>query len=176
GAGPVGRAAAAHAISRGLSPLGLEAGPRVGEGVRRWGHVRMFSPWKYAIDPAAEGILSRRGWVPPAADDYPTGNNLVEQYLEPLATSDELAPHIRLATRVVAVARQDHDLMKDAGRQDVPFIVRVQTAQGEEDILARGVIDASGTIEKPGTLGSSGLPARGERLAAEHIRYGMPDV
>lgn len=176
GAGPVGLAAAAHTITRGLTPLVLETGPRVGDGVRRWGHVRMFSPWKYAIDSAAAGILSKYGWVPPSPDEYPTGNSLADQYLEALAASGELAPHIRLSTRVVAVARQDHDLMKDAGRQDVPFVVRVQTVQGEEDILARGVIDASGTIEKPGALGSSGLPARGEQAAAEHIRYGMPDI
>ena len=176
GAGPVGLAAAAHTISRGLTPLVLEAGSRVAEGVRSWGHVRMFSPWKYAIDSAAAGILGRRGWVPPAPDDYPTGNSLVEQYLEPLAASDELAPHIRLGTRVVAVSRQDRDLMKDAGRQDVPFVVRVQTAHGDADILARGVIDASGTIGKPGALGASGLPAIGEGSAAGHIRYGTPDV
>ena len=53
GAGPVGLAAAAHALSRGLTPLVLEAGARVGDGIRRWGHVRMFSPWKFNVDSAA---------------------------------------------------------------------------------------------------------------------------
>src|SRR5690242_6651690 len=101
GAGPVGLAAAAHTIARGLTPLVLEAGPRVGDGVRRWGHVRMFSPWKYAIDSTAAGILGKYGWIPPSPDEYPTGSSLAEQYLEPLAASGELAPHIRLSTRVV---------------------------------------------------------------------------
>ena len=47
GAGPVGLAAAAHLVARGLRPFVLEAGPRVGASMRSWGHVRMFSPWKY---------------------------------------------------------------------------------------------------------------------------------
>ena len=44
GAGPVGLAAAAHVRSRALTPLVLEAGDAVGAGIRRWQHVRMFSP------------------------------------------------------------------------------------------------------------------------------------
>ena len=54
--------------------------------------------------------------------------------------------------------------------------MRVHGAEGEQDILARAVIDASGTIEKPGALGASGLPALGERAAARRIFYGIPDV
>ncbi len=176
GAGPVGLAAAAHALSRGLTPLVLEAGAQVGEGVRRWGHVRMFSPWKYAIDSAAADILRKHGWTPPPADAYPTGDDIATQYLEPLAATRELAPHIRLNARVTAVARRDRDRMKNVGRQDVPFVVRVQGQHAEEELLARAVIDASGTIEKPGPLGASGLAALGEHAAEAHIRYGIPDV
>jgi hypothetical protein len=137
----------------------------------------MFSPWKFAIDSAAEGILARHGWMKPPVDDYPTGDDLIERYLEPLAASPELAPHVRLNTRVMAVARQNHDRMKDAGRQDAAYLVRVLREDGvEEDILAQAVVDASGTIEKPGSLGASGLHAVGERSAAHRIRYGIPDV
>ena len=176
GAGPVGLAAAAHTHARGLTPLVLEAGTRVGDGVRQWGHVRMFSPWKFAIDTAAASILHGHGWTMPAPDEFPTGHDLVDRYLTPLAASRELAPHIRLQTRVIAVARRDLDRMKDAGRASTPFVVRVRTAGGEEDITARAVIDASGTIEKPGPLGAAGLAAIGEPAAAEAIRYGIPDV
>ena len=66
--------------------------------------------------------------------------------------------------------------MKDAGRDTAPFLVRVSGDDGEYDVLAQAVIDASGTIETPGALGASGLPARGERAAADHIFYGIPDV
>ena len=64
GAGPVGLAAAAHALERGLTPLVLEAGPRIGHAVRQWGHVRMFSPWTYNTDRAAERLTSHsiRRW------------------------------------------------------------------------------------------------------------------
>jgi thioredoxin reductase len=176
GAGPVGLAAAAHTLCRGLTPLVLEAGSRVAEGVRRWGHVRMFSPWKYDVDSAAKAILERYGWTMPNENDYPTGHDFTSHYLEPLAATSELAPHIRVNTRVVNVARQNHDLMKDGAREDAPFVLRVVGPDGEHDILAQAVIDASGTIETPGVLGASGLPALGERAAADRIFYGIPDV
>ena len=44
GAGPVGLAAAAHLLERGLEPLVLERGAQVGASVAEWGHVRFFSP------------------------------------------------------------------------------------------------------------------------------------
>jgi thioredoxin reductase len=176
GAGPVGLAAAAHVVSRHLTPLVFEAGPSVGAGVRRWGHVRMFSPWRFNVDGEAAALLERQGWVRPDGDAYPTGRELVEQYLEPLAAVPELAGRIRVNSRIEAVSRQDHDLMKDAGRDAAPFVVRVASDDGEDDVLAQAVIDASGTIRTPGVLGASGLPARGERGAAAHIVYGIPDV
>jgi thioredoxin reductase len=176
GAGPVGLAAAAHAVSRRITPLVLEAGPRIGDGVRRWGHVRMFSPWKFNVDSSSAAILAGDGWTMPPGDEYPTGHELVDRYLEPLAASRDLAGRIQLKTRVITVARQHHDRMKDGNRQDAAFLVRVQGPEGEQDILARAVIDASGTIEKPGALGASGFSAIGERAAATSIFYGIPDV
>ena len=176
GAGPIGLAAAAHVLSRNLTPLVFEAGAAVGAGIRRWGHVRMFSPWKSNVDAASAGLLARYGWSMPDPDEYPTGDDLVARYLEPLAGTRELDGRIRLGTRVVAVARLDHDLMKDGAREDAPFVVRVLGPDGEEDVLAQAVIDASGTIEAPGALGASGFPALGERAAADRIFYGIPDV
>ena len=46
GAGPVGLAAAAHVLERGMLPLVLEQGDAVGHAVRAWGHVPMFSNWR----------------------------------------------------------------------------------------------------------------------------------
>jgi thioredoxin reductase len=176
GAGPVGLAAAAHLVSRSLTPLVLEAGTHVGDGVRQWGHVRMFSPWSFNVDPVAANLLARQGWTMPAEDEYPTGEDLVEHYLEPLARSHELLPHIRLSTRVRAVARLQHDRMKDGRREDAPFLVRVLGPDGEQDVVARAVIDASGTLGTPGSLGASGVPAIGEAAVRAHIFYGIPDV
>ena len=92
GAGPVGLAAAAHVLERGLQPIVLEAGDNVGHAVRQWGHVQLFSPWEYNIDRAAARLLAATGWNSPEPDQYPTGAELVERYLEPLATSTALKP------------------------------------------------------------------------------------
>ena len=51
------------------------------------------------------------------------------------------------------------------------------SADGQEsEMLARAVIDASGTYESPNPLGASGLAALGERALARHIHYGIPDA
>lgn len=176
GGGPVGLAAAAHLLARGLSPLVLEAGSSVGAGMLRWAHVRMFSPWEYTIDQAAGRLLARHGWTAPDAAAFPTGGDVVEPYLRPLAAVPELAPHIRTGSRVLAVAKHQRDRMKNAQRNDVPFLVRFEDADGEHEVLAQAVIDASGTIESPNPLGASGIPALGETRSQSQIFYGMPDV
>ena len=67
GGGPIGLAAAAHALGRGLEPIVLEAGDSVGHAVRQWSHVRMFSPWSYNVDKAAEALLREDGLEQPGA-------------------------------------------------------------------------------------------------------------
>ena len=57
GAGPVGLAAAARLVERGIRPLVLERGMGAGAAVDGWGHVRVFSPWTYNIDAAARGLV-----------------------------------------------------------------------------------------------------------------------
>ena len=177
GGGPVGLAAAAHLVERGLQPVILEAGPSVGTAPLAWGHVHMFSPWRYNIDQAARALLERHGWTAPDAEAFPTGRELAEDYLGPLARLPELAPCLRLGTRVTGVARLRAGKVRDAGREEQPFEVRFQDAQGKQGrILARAVIVASGTWSNRSPAGASGLPAIGEREAADRIRYGMPDV
>ncbi len=177
GAGPVGLAAAAHLVVRGETPLVLEAGGRVGSSIRRWAHVRIFSPWRYLADRAAADLLARTGWSAPPPDGLPTGGELVDAYLEPLANVPEIAPHLRLGTRVTAVARRGFDKMKSPGRDGAPFVLRVRGPSGdEEEIMAKAVIDASGTYTSPNPLGGDGLPAIGERALADRIVYGIPDV
>jgi hypothetical protein len=77
---------------------------------------------------------------------------------------------------VVAVARAGLDKLKSTGRDAAPFEVRVRSAAGEETVLVRAVIDASGTYGTPNPLGASGLPAIGEVDARDRIFYGIPDV
>jgi 2-polyprenyl-6-methoxyphenol hydroxylase-like FAD-dependent oxidoreductase len=175
GAGPVGLAAAAQLLARGALPLVLEAGRAVATSVRQWGHVQMFTPWRFCVDRAAADLLATHGWIHPPADDVPTGAALVKDYLEPLAAV--LGAHVRLDARVIAVTRRHADKVRSAGREDLPFLVRVATADGTVRILeARAVIDASGTWNTPNPAGADGLPALGEADAADRIAYGIPDV
>src|SRR4051794_7643380 len=176
GAGPVGLAAAAHALERGLEPVILEAGPQPAHAVRQWGHVRMFSPWEYNIDKAAERLLQATGWNAPVACEYPTGEELVERYLEPLATRTPLKDRIRTSSRVTAVSRAGFDKMKSNGRAFEPFTIRYQNGKGPEQLKADSVIDASGTWLSPNPAGIDGLPALGEDAGHPQIAYGMPDV
>ena len=177
GAGPVGLAAAVHLLERGLEPVVLEAGPSVGTAPRDWGHVPMFSPWRYNVDRAARALLERHGWTAPDLEAYPTGRDLAERYLGPLAALPELAPRLRLNARVTGIARAGAGKLRDTGRERQPFEVRFRDAGGQEGrLLARAVVVATGTWGNPGPAGASGLPALGEREAADRIRYGMPDV
>jgi thioredoxin reductase len=177
GAGPVGLAAAAHLLARGETPLVLEAGDAVGSSIREWSHVRFFSPWKYTVDAASVALLAPTGWTMPDPEGAPTGGDIVTRYLEPLAALPQIAPHIRLGARVTAIARRGHDKMKTPGRQEAPFVLRIQCPDGgEEQLLAKAIIDASGTWRLPNPLGADGLPAFGEAAAAEQIFYGIPDV
>jgi flavin-dependent dehydrogenase len=174
GAGPVGLAAAAHPHQRGQPFLVLEAGDDVAASVRQWGHVRLFSPWRYDIDHAARQLLETAGWAAPDPEVLPTGAELVEEYLHPLAKLPVIAARLRLGARVVALGRVGVDRVRTAGRDTAPFVVRL--ASGEE-ILARAVIDASGTWATPNVLGGNGLPAHGEaQAAAAWIDHALPDV
>src|ERR1700754_4290962 len=94
GAGPVGLAAAAHVLERGMTPVVLEAGPETGHAVRQWQHVQLFSPWEYNIDKAAQRLLASTGWNSPDPQVYPSGAELLERYLDPLATKTQLRNHI----------------------------------------------------------------------------------
>ncbi|MFE1510744.1 NAD(P)-binding domain-containing protein [Streptomyces sp. NPDC058726] len=175
GAGPAGLAAAAHLVDRGIEPLVLEAGPAAGAAVREWAHVRLFSPWGEVVDPAAEKLLAPTGWTRPDPAAYPSGGDWADLYLRPLA--DALGDRVRCRVRVTGVSRAGRDRIVDADRERQPFVVHVTHADGrEERVLARAVIDASGTWATPGPAGGSGLPALGEKAAADRITYRVPDL
>ncbi|WP_232661441.1 NAD(P)-binding domain-containing protein [Pseudonocardia sp. TRM90224] len=174
GAGPVGLAAAAHLLERGIEPVVLEAGAAAGANVREWHSVRLFSRWAEVVDPVAEKLLAPTGWRHPDPDTYATGAEWAERYLQPLA--DVLGDRVHYRSRVVGVARRGRDRIVDAGRDTEPLSVHVETADGEERILARGLIDASGTWSTPNPLGGDGLPAIGEKAAADRIAYQVPNL
>jgi thioredoxin reductase len=182
GAGPVGLAAAGHLHARGLRAVVLESGDQVGAAMRDWGHIRTFTPWRYIVDATAEKLLAPTGWTRPVGEVPPTGAEIVESYLEPLAEvlrAEAGAAAVQTGSRVIAVTRHGLDKGRSIGREQRPFLVRVARPDGTiEDLLARAVIDASGTWGQPNPLGGSGLKALGEDAAgAAGFMVGpLPDV
>src|SRR5215217_6868369 len=177
GAGPVGLAAAAHLIERGLPVKVYEAGATVAANVRDWGHVRLFSPWQYNTDTAARALLQSNGWQEPPGKAMPTGSDLYEAYLKPLASTPEMAAVIETNAKVMAITRHGADKVLSKGRETKPFVLAVSNGNGAiRHDLARAVIDASGTWTSPNPLGAGGILAEGEAEHVKNIAYGIPDV
>ncbi|WP_192245321.1 NAD(P)-binding protein [Mesorhizobium silamurunense] len=176
GGGPVGLAAATQLVGRGIPVKLYEAGAQVGSNLLDWGHVRLFTPFSYCVDAVARQLLESRGWRMSEPEAFPTGKELVDNYVAPLASLPELAPSIETNARVIAVSRWGADKVLTQGREHKPFMLIVETAAGRRRDSARAVIDASGTWQMPNPLGAGGIPAEGEAELASRIAYGIPDV
>ncbi|HET6159826.1 MAG TPA: NAD(P)-binding domain-containing protein [Dongiaceae bacterium] len=177
GAGPIGLAAAAHLVERGIPIRIYEAGETVGANIRDWAHVRIFTTWEQSVDTASRRLLEASGWALPEPDGFPTGDDLYRHYLKPLSRLSTLAPYIHTHARVTRATRLGVDKTSSTDRESKPFELHLELGDGRQRTdLARAVIDASGTWQNPNPLGASGLEAEGERALGDHIAYGMPDV
>lgn len=177
GAGPVGLAAAAHLLERGLEPLIFEAGPTAGAAIAQWRHIRLFSPWRFNLDAAAVRLLEAAGWASPRPTALPYGRELIDDYLAPLAALPAISSRLETGSKVIAVTRSGLDKTHTRNREATPFVVRVEHEDGEtRDHMVAAVIDASGTWSRRNPLGTSGLPAIGEDTAADRISPPLPDV
>lgn len=176
GAGPVGLAAAAQLLERGIEPIVYEAGPNAGSSISLWGHTRLFSPWEYLIDSAAARLLGNTDWEMPAAKELPLGNELVDRYLAPLAATGELAGRIHYSTSVTAVSRLGMDRTRSTGRSETPFVLRIRTDDGTLEQQARAVIDTSGTYSTPNGIVASGLAPLHRASVQGNIIHALPDV
>ncbi len=176
GAGPVGLAAAAQLTPPRLPFVVFEAGESAGSAIALWGHTRLFSPWRYVTDEAARELLAAQGWTSPDAESLPSGRDLVTDYLEPLAATPQLAPHIRYASNVSAVSRQGMDRTRSTGRAAAPFVLRVEQNGRVREELARAVIDTSGTYRNPNGLLASGLDPVDLDALRPHLSHALPDV
>lgn len=177
GAGPIGLAAAANLAERGVPFRVYEAGETVGANIRLWGHVRIFTPWEQSVDPVSRRLLEASGWTLPEGSVLPTGAELCEHYLEPLAALSMLAGNIQTDARVVAITRRGIDKVASKDRAERPFALKIAGRSGREHVVyARAVIDASGIWHNPNPLGGAGIEALGEAAVHARLAYGMPDV
>ena len=178
GAGPVGLAAAARLVERDIPFVVLEAGETVGANLLDYSHVRLFSPWRYNIDPAMEKLLSAAagGWQAPPDEELPLAREVVERVLQPFAALPVIASALQFATKVQSISREGFDKVKSAGRDRAPFVIHALQGGKAIQLRARAVIDATGTWGTPNPLGASGLNAVGEAEAAERVFYGIPDI
>ncbi|MES1245941.1 MAG: NAD(P)-binding protein [Acidobacteriota bacterium] len=174
GAGPVGLEAALAAAEAGHPFTIYEAAPEVGGHVRAWGHVRLFTPWDLNVSPRMRRHLPDA----PSGSDCPTGAELAEKVLAPLAALPEIAPNLRLGTRALSVGRQGllkHEEIANDARAQRPFRLLLSDGSREWTESADVVIDATGTYGNPNRLGDAGIPAPGERALDGEIRRRIPD-
>ncbi|WP_432816104.1 NAD(P)-binding domain-containing protein [Ureibacillus chungkukjangi] len=176
GAGPVGLAAAAHLADKQQDFIVLESGSRVGHNILEWAHVRLFSPWQYNIDKIARKLLKESGWMEPQAEELPTGKELVENYLEPLASLPQIKKNLQLNAKVLSVSKKSLDKMKNSGREQSSFVIYVEQQGVTGRIEAKAVIDATGTWAQPNPVNADNIWTAEERELEDRIFYGIPDV
>lgn len=179
GAGPVGLDAALACADAALPFTVYEAGPAVAHHVRSWGHVRLFTPWDLDVSPRMAHHLDAAGRPVPSGAEPPTGHELATQLLDPVARVPALDGHIRLRTRVLAVARSGllkHEHIGSGTRKAAPFRLLLDGPDGEHTAHADLVLDCTGTYSHPNPLGDGGIPAPGERALDHRIVRTLPDL
>ncbi|ANU11010.1 flavoprotein [Planococcus antarcticus DSM 14505] len=173
GGGPAGLAAAAHLVQYQQPFVLFESGPALGTHFLEYGYVRLFSTWRYNIDAASKKLFEQHEMALPDPDRLPYGKEIAEHYLQPLGQLPELKPFIHLNSRVIHLQRQGLDKMKTANRDDKPFELVIENGTGTcQTVLARAVIDATGTWQNPNPVVSGGAT----NAAAEFVDYGIPSI
>jgi hypothetical protein len=178
GAGPVGLEAALAALDHGLDPQVYEQG-EVGAHPLAWGHVRLFTPWRMCVGKHARAHLEAAGWTMPDAEALPTGLELVERYLEPLAALPELKERLHTFTQVAAIGR--HGLRRGEGDPDArrahPFRLLLRDPGGRESLAhAAALMDLTGVYGHPDWAGTGGIPACEESGLRPEFAYHVEDV
>jgi thioredoxin reductase len=169
GAGPIGIEAALYARACGL-PVALYDRGGIADHVRRWGHVRLFTPFGMNTTPL--GIKTLRAEKSsislPADSDILTGREFRDTYLVPLAESEVLLESLFLETTVLQIGRDSTGSGFRLLVRDVKGVERIETA----DV----VLDCAGNYATPKWLGDGGIAAVGELGARPQIASGLEDV
>ena len=181
GAGPIGLESALYARYLGYDVDLFEVG-EIAENVRRWGHVRMFSPFGMnRSNLGLAAITAQDGtFQPPEDDEILTGGQWAERYLIRLAVTDLVADCVHTKIRVISIAREGllkSECVGDSARAKHAFRILTEREDGEESVsTADVVIDSSGVFQNPNRLGPGGMWAVGQRTCDARIWHGLPDV
>ena len=179
GAGPIGLDAALAATDAGLPCTVFEAGPRVADNIRGWGHVRLFTPWTMNVSARMLRHLADVGVKVPQDDSCPTGEELVSRLLDPLAGLQEIAANLVLGTRVLGIGRQGLLKHEEIGTQERgarPFRILLERTDGGRAVeYASVVLDCTGTYGTPNATGDGGIAAPGEERLDGRIQRTLPD-
>ncbi len=178
GAGPIGLEAALAAAEGGYPFTLYEAAPEVAGSVASWSHVSLFTPWDLNVSPGMRAALTAAGHDLPEGDDCPTGGELIERVLRPIAELPQIRDHIELAAEVRRIGRQGllkHEEIGSAERGRRPFRLLVRSDGGERIEEADVVLDCTGLTE-PNPVGDGGIPALGEEALDGAISHRIPDL
>src|SRR5262249_42705518 len=149
GAGPIGLEAALYAARLKLSFHVYDRG-RVGENLRQWGHVKLFTSFGMNTTPLGRATLraDRAREALPGDDDLLTGREHVAKYLEPLSRSSLLTGRIETETAVLSIGRKGYLKEENPGdgrRAQQPFRLLLRNAKGVERVEeADVVLDCTG--------------------------------
>jgi len=181
GAGPIGIETALYARTLGY-PVTLYEKGSIASNVRKWGHIRLFSPWSYNRSALGVQRLNEEGLAQATqnADECPTGAELVDLYVAPLSRLPELRDSIQENCEILACGRVNvlkRDRNSEVDRAGQPFRLLVRHSGGRERYdFADIVIDATGVFGEHNCLGDAGIPAPGETEFETEIEYNPPDV
>jgi thioredoxin reductase len=169
GSGPIGIEAALYAKACGL-PVALYDRGGIADHVRRWGHVRLFTPFGMNTTPLGLATLraEKSSRSLPSDTDLLTGREFRDAYLVPLAESETLLESLFLETAVLQIGRAS------TGRE---FRLLLRDAKGLERIESADVVlDCTGTYASPRWLGDGNIAAAGELAARPQIASGLEDI
>jgi hypothetical protein len=134
GAGPVGLEAALAAREGGFPHRVYEKARQPAGHVRRWGHVRLFTPWRMNVSERMRRALAEAG-IPFELDpeEAPTGHDYADALLDPLWHSPLLSGALHTGTEVVGVTRAGllkDDAIGSPDRGAGPFRILLRDGRG----------------------------------------------
>ena len=175
GGGPIGLEAAIYARTLGHDVTVYERGD-IAESVRSWGFVRLFSPWEMNTTSLGWKSIGRT----PIRGSNPSGDELRETYLLPIATSRQLRSCVQQHTVILSIGKDDFSKSDAIGKPDranSPFRILLRDRDGNERVEKSDVLlDCSGTYAHHRWSGRGGIPAPGERALERRIWYTLPDI